>query len=196
MLLNNLNLEVAKFASKAETKPEIAGVFITSKHTTATDGFRLVEMSVRSDVKPEDYPKVQGKSAMRGMKPVIVPAKELSKVKIPKNKDLPILENVAVSHVDGQRVDLMTTNLETADVKSFKRIEGKYPDYDQIFPKGEAKAEIEVNGKLLAEMLDTLSKLNNLNSVRIKFYKDNDPLVLEAKNDNQSARAMLMCLRK
>jgi len=197
MLYNQNCVNICKFASKSETRPELAGVFFKTDRVVITDGFRLIEMTVPSDIKIEDYPKVQGKSAMRGFKPFIISAKELSKIKIPKNKTLFILNNIAVNYVDDQRVELMTTNLETADIKSFKRIDGQFPDYEKIFPTGEVKAEISCNGEMLAEMLEVMSKLDNNNkTVKIKFYGDNIPLVLEAKNNNQEARSLLMPLRK
>lgn len=196
MLLNQNNLNVCKIASKSETRPELAGVFITKDKTVATDSFRLIEMSTPSNIKAEDYPKVQGKTAMRGFKPFIISAKELSKIKIPKNKSLPIVENIAISHVDNTHVELMTTDLETADIKSFRKIDGTFPDYEKIFPKENPKAEVELNAEYLAEVCEVLSKINNLKSVKIKFYGDNMPLVLEAKNQDQASRAMIMPLRK
>ena len=195
-LLNKNNLEVCKIASKSDTRPELAGVYITDKLVCATDSFRLLEMTLPADVKAEDYPKIEGKTAMRGYKPFIISAKELGKVKIPVNKSLPILNHIAVSHVDDQRVELMTTNLDVADTKSFKRIGEQFPDYQKIFPTGNPVAEVEVNAEYLAEMLEVMGKLNSLKSVRIKFYGDNQPLALEAKSNNQEARGLLMPLRK
>ena len=195
MLYNQNCLNVAKIASKSEVRPELAGVFFTKDKVVATDSFKLLEMTTSKGYKVEDYPDAKH-PVMKGFKPFIIPAKELSKVKIPKNKSLPVLENVAVSYVDDKRVDLMTTDLETADIKSFRRIDAKYPDYEKVFPTGEAKAEINISAEYLIRVLEVMGKVNNLGTIKIKFYSDQMPLVLEAKNDNQSARAMVMPLRK
>ena len=190
-------MAVAKFASKSDTRPELAGVFITKDKVVATDGFRLVEVSVPKTANVAEYPKTNGKSAMQGVKPFIVPAKEFGKIKLPNNKNVPILNNLAISYADNQRVDFITTDLENVQVKTLKRIDAKYPDYEQIFPKGEVKAEVSVNGEYLAEVCETLAELSNLKDIKIKFYGDNMPLVIEAGNTEiQSARAMIMPLRK
>ena len=197
MLYNNNNLNITKIASKNENRPELTGVFFKSDKTVATDTFRLIEMSTPSNVKPEDYPKLpSGKTAMRGCKPFIVSAKELSKIKIPNNKTLPIVNHLAIGHVDDQRVELLTTDLETEQVKSLRRIDGNFPDYEKLFPVDKPIAEVELNADYLSELLNIMGKLNNLKSVKIKFHGPDKPLVLEASGPDQKARGMLMLLRK
>jgi DNA polymerase III sliding clamp (beta) subunit (PCNA family) len=196
MLLNKNNLSLTKFASKSETRPELAGVFVTDKVTVATDTFRLVEMTLPADVKVEDYPEVNGKKAMRGWKPFIVPAKELAKIKIPNSKSLPLLNHVAIGYVDANKVEFMTTDLENQETKTLRRIDGEFPEYSKLFPAGEAKVELSVNAEFMADILEVLGKMNSLNSVKIKLYGDNMPVVFEAEGNGQKSRAMLMPLRK
>ena len=196
-LLNKNNLEVCKFASKSDTRPALSGVFITDKLVVATDSFRLVEMTLPTDVKAEDYPKVEGKTAMRRFKPFIISARELSKIKIQVNKSLPILNHIAINHIDDTRVELMTTNSEMlADVKSFRLIDEQFPDYLRLFPIGDPKVEIEVNAELLAEVLEVMGKLDSTKKVKIKIYSNQQPIVVEAGNSNQTGRAMVMALRQ
>ena len=196
MLYNKLNLECAKFASKSEIKPELTGVFFMKDKTVATDSFQLMEITTDKSVKPEDFPKWNNKTAMRGCKPFIAPAKALKDIKIPTGKNvLPICECVAISNLDDKSVEFLTTNLEVGEVKMVKRIDGKFPEYEQIFPQEVAKGEVLVNGEWLAEMAKTLSKFNARNKeIKIKFYGENKPLVLEAGNDEQKGRALLQLI--
>jgi len=200
MLYNEHNLAVAKIASKSEVREELAGVYFTANKTVATDSVRLLEVTVPANVKPEDYPAVEGATAMRGVQPFIVSAKMLrERVKLPKNigSRLPILAHMAIKHLHDNRVEFLTTDLETANLVTVKRIMGKYPDYEKIFPTGEPVAEVEVNGEMLAEMLVILAKLGGANkAIKIKFYGNGAPVTLEAGNDNQKGRGMVMPLRK
>jgi len=197
MLYNKNNLAVAKIAAKdGNSRPELAGVFFTKDKTAATDSFKLIEVSVDKTLKPQDFPVVNRKRALQNCPPFIIPAEEVKKIKLPSHETLPIIENLAIGGVNVQQVELMTTNLESGESKLVKRIQGRFPDYEKIFPQGKPQAEIDVNGKFLQELLSVLSNFNELNSVRIKFYGDGTPLTLEASNPNQKARALLMPLRK
>jgi hypothetical protein len=194
MLYNSLNLEVAKIASKLDTKPEIAGVFFTKTKTVATDSFRLIEISVPK-VKAEDYPITPQGSAMRGCDPFIVEATGLGKIKLPKNKSLPIVNNFAVKHIDKDKVEFLTTDLESTQLIQLRRIEGQFPDYEQIFPKDAPVVEVAVNAAYLSGLLDILGKLGGTNGVKMKFYGSDKPIVLEASNGDQSGRGMIMQIK-
>jgi DNA polymerase III sliding clamp (beta) subunit (PCNA family) len=196
MLYNQNNLNVSKVASKSENRPEIAGVFFTKDKTVATDSFKLIEMSVPSDVKVEDFPVMDGKSAMRGVQPFIVPAREVGKIKIPVNKNLPILNNIAIKHVDDKRVEFLQSDLGMASIISMHKVDGQYPDYAGIFPAGEPVAEFQVNAGYLSELLDIMGKLDKNKIVKIKVYGGIKPIVFEAGNETQKARGMLMPIRE
>lgn len=199
MLYNDLNLSVARFASKNEYKPEVIGVFFTPDKTCATDTFRLLEVSVNKNMKPEEFPRLpDGTTAMRGMKPFIIPAdsvKEMVKMKRGKNPSLPILEYIAVSRVDDNQVNFFSTNLEVGDTRMIRRLEGTFPDYEAIMPKGEPKVKIFLNGKMLSELLDTLSKVSKDAKVEMKVYGETQPIYFEASNAEQKARGLLMPMK-
>ena len=141
---------------------------------------------------------MDGASAMQGFSPFLVNAKMLrDKVKIPKKTSLPILQNVAVKHIHDNRVEFFTTEGTNADIQNVKRTVGIFPDYNKIFPVGEPLAEVELNGLLLAELLEVMSKLDRMSKVKIKVYAPNKPVVLEAGDKEvQFARGMLMCMMK
>jgi len=196
MLYNKNNLAVAKIAAKDDnSRPEITGVFFTKDKTVATDSFRLIEVSVDETLKPQDFPVVNRKKALQNCPPFIIPAEEVKKIKLPNNKNLPIVENLAIGGVYQEEVELITTNLESVEGRLVKRIQGRFPDYEWVFPQGKPKAEISVNGKFLEELLSILSNLDDVHAVKIKFYDNEKPLVLEAGNEKQKARALLMPLK-
>jgi len=193
MLYNSLNLECARFASKSDNKPELASVFFRSDRTVATDGFRLLEVTTPTDVKPEEF----NKDAMRGCAPFLADAKAVAKIKISKHKTLPALDNVAIKHLDkdGATFLLIDDDLSQSTITA-RVVDGKFPDYESIFPSGNPVAEVTINGKLLAELLETMAKLNQLSSVKIKFYANDKPFALFAEGNGQAARGLLMPIRE
>lgn len=196
MVYNSLNLEVAKIADKSDARPEVAGVFFKSDRTVATDGFRLLEVTAPDRMTPDEFPKVDGKTAMRGVKPFIVPAKSLRDIKIPKSGSLPILSHVAIAHADENRVDFMTTDLDTAKITTARKVQGKFPEYEAIFPTGEPVAEVLINGQYLAGLLEIMAKIDKTGAVRVKFYAGDKPIVLESGNENQNGRGLVMPIRE
>lgn len=195
MLYNQNNLNCAAIASKSKTKPEISGVYFTKDKTVATDTFRLLEVGTPAGVKPEEFPVVDGAAAMRGVKPFLIPARSVKDIKLPKNKNLPICENMAIKHLDDKRAEFLTTDLETAKITTARRVEGQFPDYEQLFPKSKPAAEVTINGQLLAELLTVMAKLDKTSAVRLKLYGGNKPVVIEAGNESQKARGLIMGIK-
>ena len=196
MLFNRNNLAVAKFAAKYGVRQEIAGVLFTKEKTCATDSFRLLEVSVDKNAKPKDFPE-----AMRGFKPFIANAEWVrEKLKIPANKiSLPVFNNVAVKHIEDNKITFLlpTGNTEMMTMPVLvPRVSGKFPDYEAIFPTEEPVAEIVINGEFLSELLKTMSVFDYMHKVKIKFYSAEKPLVLEANNENQRSRGMIMLIKE
>jgi len=197
MLYNKNNLNVAKIADAGNAiKPALGSVFFSKKHTVATDSFKLLEVSVDEGLKVEDYPAVDKKTAMRGFKPFMANAMQLKDIKIPKNKNLPILESVAIKHIDDRSIEFLTTDLEVANTTKVMRVDDKFPDYEQLFPIGEPQAIIKINGKFLKSLLEVMTGVDE--QVEIKFYAKDKPLVLECGGREkylQKARGLLMPIR-
>lgn len=197
-LYNKLNLEVARFASKTVIKPEFASVLFMDGKTVATDSARLVEITTprRANENIEDYPTSVGHGEMitKIPEPFMLAAAQIKNLKIAKpSKTLPVLNTVALfRESDKSAIELVSTNIEDKNAVEIRPTEGTFPDYEQVFPKGAPAFEVLINGEYLAEILDTLSKLNNSKQVTIKFFEDKKPLLIEASNDDQSARALLM----
>ena len=194
MLFNKHNLNVAKIADAICSREEMTSVLFTKNLTCATNGYRLLEVSVDESLKVEDYPETPQGSAMRGCSPFLVPAKTVEGLKVAGAKGIPVTQCVAVKHVDGQKVEFLTTDLETARVVQARRIDAKFPDYERLFPQDKPVAEIMVNGELLSELVKIMAGLKK--EVRVKFYGGERPLVLECGTPSQKARGLLMPIRQ
>jgi DNA polymerase III sliding clamp (beta) subunit (PCNA family) len=192
MLYNQNNLNVARFAAKSGVRPELGSALFTKSKTVATDGIRLLEVSVPSGVEPSEWPKQDGLSAMRGCEPFLADAKMVAeRVRLPRKPSLPIFECAAIAHLDDSKVEFITSDLDSVSRSVIKRIDGKFPDYEQLFPAGAPVAEVMLNGKALVELLKTMSELDE--KVRIKFYGADKPVVLECEQvDRQRARGLMM----
>lgn len=168
-------------------------MLFTPKKTVATDSFRLLEVSVSTIGKAEEFPQPDGMSAMRGCNPFLISAKQVAELKPKGAKGLPITEFVAVKHLDDKRVEFLTTDLESSQVKQARRVDAQFPQYEQIFPQGEAVAEVVLNGEMLAELVKVMAGLHE--QVKVKFYGKDKPLVFECGTTEQKARGLLMPIK-
>lgn len=201
MMFNQHNLDIAKITPKEQSRPEINSVFFKPDKTVATDSFRLIEMAVPKTTE-EDINNYPAKS-MRGFKPFLIDAHTLKSVKIKPNKNLPVLQYATVKHVDNNKVEL---NIPAAgdgaagvtEVKAFRRVDGQFPDYEQIMPKGAPVIEVMVNGRYLKELLELLVKSNagKDEKVTVKLYGEKEPIVITNNNEDQKGTAVLMPIQR
>lgn len=195
MLYNKHNLSVVRFAAKDGAKEELTGVLFTKDKTVATDAVRLLEVSVDTAVKVEDYPKVQGNAAMHGCKPFLASVKQLNEIKI-RSGQMPILNCVAIKHLDEKSIEFMSTNLETADIKSVRRIDGKFPDYKKLFPISKPVAQFTIDGLKFAELLKVMSEIGKLGAVQVRYYGTDKPIELRADAETQRSRGLMSVIKE
>lgn len=200
MLYNKNNLAVAKVASKnKEDHIELTGVYFTPKLTAATDSFQLVEVTTPKDYSVDDFPTInEGNKAIKNIEPFIVDAKQVLKIKIAKNKALPILENVAITHNNKRTAVLTSTDLESVTNTTLIKIEGKYPKYKEIIPTKKPTVSIKINAQYLIDVLKIVSDTSksntddSTNSVMLHIRGDDDPIEIVSIGDNQIARGLVM----
>lgn len=123
MLINKLNLLVSKFASKTKSRYAIPGVHIGPKGTTATDGYRLVRISLPKG-RPENFPAVEGFEPAIEAEEMVLGLETLDKVgkAIPKSSNLPMLEHAQIGKVTNGKVKIAVTDLETSQVFGAKTL--------------------------------------------------------------------------
>jgi DNA polymerase III sliding clamp (beta) subunit (PCNA family) len=200
MLYSRHNFEVADFCAGSELRPELAGILVTPTETAATDSFTLVEVSVPSKDNSEgDFPAIPGHAVKARDDAFIFPkeaAKDVQK-SIPKNaKDAPgMLERAAVIETDKGLAGFVTTDLAQTRPTIAHVIEGRFPDYKQLFPTAAPKFVVTVNAKYLERLAKFFAGFDKDRKVTIKTYGVNEPILFEASNKVQTARALFMPLR-
>lgn len=197
MIYNKLNLSITDFC-KEESRQEISGVFFTPDKTVATDSYILIEVE-RPEINIDDFPMLEREEMKDDY---IIPVKAVKKINanIPTNKDLPIIENaVFVKSKSGNGhlptvAEFATTDLEQTNKVQTKIIEGKYPEYEGIFPTGKEDYSIKFNPKYLKKLCDFWIK-NGKDSMEMKFYNEK-PTVIKDEFDGQKVKAMIMSIKE
>lgn len=156
--------EVGFAAAFSETQPEISGVLFSFEDKTltlaATDRYRLAEG------------KIKLAEEVNGVKQVIVPARAVVEL----NR---ILEGgiVEVYLAEGQIC------MKTGDTELVSRlIEGQYPDYKQIVPKG-FTSEVSIDREQFIQGLKAASVLaSDNNNVELLLGPQNRQLVIKSQS--------------
>lgn len=190
MHLNAQSLDAAKFASTHEKKGILTGLMIAKDRVAATDSFHMIEVKhpqftdetpsgIRNDSETGVFP---AKSAIHARK------------NIPKGENLFALKK-AFTYVDEKKNMTITTTdfMEEKTVES-RLIDGVYPNYDQVFPKGEPIARIMVDAKFLQNMAAYFEAHGDSRSVLIQFYGETQPLVFKGHTavTIQDVRGLIM----
>lgn len=203
ILLNRNNLAVRFAASDETSRHALRAILATEHETVATDGHVLARVSV-PDIKAESFPQVNGfnpNGFTRGLIPVDS-CKDIERA-IPKSKNLPILNNAAITteHV-GERDVIMvaTTDLDTPKVFTVRQPEGSFPawDSDSLWPSDAAAIDICFNASLLASVAQAASKFSDrgTETIRLRFYSADRAMRFDLVNsDGQEMNGLLMPLR-
>ena len=118
---------------------------------------------------------------------------------IPKRKDLPILQNVAIglSEVKGSepfKAVCQTTDLENTDNVEARVIDGKFPNYRQVLPDFAGSGDyhrVGVDAKHLKDICAQLEKYND-GCHPITLYLKKDKLTAEIKDAECGGNPFLM----
>jgi DNA polymerase III sliding clamp (beta) subunit (PCNA family) len=197
MLLNRQSLAVAKFASKDIQRPVLSALCITPTHVVATDSYHLLEVE---HVKQDDKVKPDGirNDSGTGLIPAESALHASKNIPTPKDDTLFALKHAFSSlDGDGKRMTLTTTDIMQEKSVEALLIDGKFPDYKQVFPKGQPVARIMVNAQYLKDMADYFAKHGEGDKVLIEFHGEDQPLVFrgETVGDHQQARGLIMPMR-
>ena len=165
--------------------------------TTADGGFRaeatdgrvlgIVTGKLADASKYPDVPPLQcaPNGQLQGTIPADVWSRAFKAVPNPR-KVSPILGNLAVVFGNNQAT-LVSTDLENVNVLTPRLVEGRFPDTDKIVPKDKARLSVNVDAKLLIELLQTamaFSSPDQNNRVTIEFYDAKRPFVVRSSTDD------------
>lgn len=158
-MLNKNNLNIAKLASKEDSKYTLAGILVTPQHTVVTDGVVLFVVA-NSALEVADFPKVGDAEAIGSFKSFILPsdaALNIPKV-LPKKEPIPILNHAAVTAVQegeaGITATIITTNLETSNRFDVHCTGGTFPMWEAVLPDtAKARLTMTVDADRLISLL-------------------------------------------
>lgn len=201
MLYSRHNFEVADFCAASEIRPELTGILVSPTGTAATDSFVLVEVTAPSrDNSEEDFPATPGNTVKAREDGFIFPrkaAKEVLKT-IPKiAKGISgVQSRAAVLETDKGLAGFIATPHGEMRPTIAQEIEGKFPEYQQLFPTGKPKSVVSVNARYLEKLAKFFAGFAENRKVTIKTYGPNNAIFFEAENEVQTARALFMPLRQ
>lgn len=198
MLLTKAELNLAKLASKEESRYALQGIAVQPTETVVTNGHYLVTVK-HIGLSEENYPLTAGlehKKLQNGpvSETVLVSTEAaLGAVKaLAKKTNIPVLATAAL----GTDQSLYVNNLDS--VQSFKhKMEGKFPTWQTIVPTKKPKAEIVLDADYLALLAKFVSdnREGDLPLVRLTVYDDNTAIRFDSPKGNQPIMALLMPVR-
>lgn len=203
-LFNKGHAVVTKAASTDETRYIINSVLLEETkeglRTVATDGrmLAMVEDVMESKAKdPTEYPaNVIPATAPNGAVSAVVPTQAIKDAvkSIPKSKNLPILQNVAL--VMGKEVTtLATTDLENPKVITARNIDAQYPNYKQVIPKDDPKDfTISFDPARMIKAAQ-IAKDFGLYHMKMQFTSDLNPVKITGEINGQKLTVVLMPLK-
>lgn len=130
----------------------------------ATDGHRLALCDMQADV------------ATTETRQVIVPRKGIQELlRLMEDSEEQVEVNVSNNHIRIQKVDICFTS---------KLVDGRFPDYDRVVPKGGDK-QIVADRELLRQALSRTSILSNEKYRGIRLNLEKNMLKIQAHNPEQ-----------
>jgi hypothetical protein len=158
----------------------------------ATDGRRLIRViGTCDDPAPappnhNGYPSIAAtESAPNGELGAVINAKDWQKAfseaeKLTRKTHKPILRNVCA--IFGKDVStLAATDLERVSFHQPRNVDGRFPDFNFVFPKKAPTYSIDVDPYLLAEVLETVAKLGTSDDgkrVTLNFQQPDQPFTI------------------
>lgn len=192
MFLNAASLDAAAFASPTKDRVVLSSLNISPTHCVATDSYHLIEV---------EHPKPDGLMTPDGIRndssPGMIPAESAlhARKNIPKGDSLFALKHAFSSvDADGKRMTLTTSDLVQEKSVEAPLIEGSYPAYESIFPRGEPIGVIQLDARYLKDVAEYFAKHGEAKRVLIEFHGENSSLVFrgEVAGTGQAIRAVVM----
>lgn len=198
-LMKHGHTVVTKAASTDETRYILQGVYLEeTEHglrSVATDGrmLAMVEDQKGRAMGPEEFPaNTVPTDCVNSAKSALIPSSIIDDAakSLPKKSTLPVLQTIAV--VMGKtETALVTTDLETPIVRKARCIEGAFPNYESVIPKGKANFTVAFNTALLGKALKIAEKFG-LTSVHMEFTSPLAPMKIVGERDGQVLTLVVM----
>lgn len=204
MLYNKHNFQIASL-SPGDQRYYLDGIFVTPDYTEVTNGHYLVRVTRPEGLKVEDLPVIPDHKVKRFTKKerdekedhFILPAaaaKEIEKAIPGKNGTMPILSNAWITNkTKGDQVEFITTDLETARPFLARKVEGKWPKTEAIWPTEDPGLTIGFNPDYMIKICQQFKKMD-IRFVKLDLYGLTKSMQLSGKNldKGQEIKAVLM----
>lgn len=211
MMYNKNNLAIHRIASSDESRPILTGVRFESNATVATDGYKLMIVQTAPDSADQVVDGLDGIRVKEGHDNVIIDRQTVAKIEreLPKKPLFEWLKGTFFTATSDDKVaELMTTDGVNHTKHIAKPIEGDYPDYNAIMPKGKPAIKVGFNAKMMKAIIDTflaMSLPDSANTITLSLYANDEgiddqyslkPISMTAKtNEGQNVQAVLMPVR-
>jgi hypothetical protein len=196
---------VAKVASKDEQRYRINSIYCHPKYTVGCDGYALMIVTApKVDIKEMPTPS-EGKLTDK-FEPFLLDLNDAKKVEksIPQKVTFSTLKHAAIIKTknDDAFAKIFTTDLQSQNITVLKKVEGEYPQFGKVLPKGKPVKTIRVQTKLLRNLLSAIEEAQGpakMPYVDLQIYDDEEgPIRLSScnQNTNQKITAVLMTMKK
>jgi len=204
MIYNKNNFSIHNLEDKHSGNMVHNIIHVTKEFTEITNGHYAVRVYAPYgdyvDSKAEDLPNVgEGMGVKKDFESCVIAvnvAKEIEKA-IPKMNTLPVLENAWITeHTDKEHVEFCTTDLEiTRPIRA--RVEDiKYPDIDNVQPKGQPEFKIAFNAEYMLKICQQFKRMD-IKTVAIDFFGENGVMKIFGKTtDMQKIEVLLMPMKR
>jgi hypothetical protein len=194
MLIQRKALEIARAASKDQTRQSICGLRIEPDGTTiATDGHILAKFTPTANPDGKEYPVIDGVNADDGenkLQPFTLPNEAVAILlkALPKKttRHLPILRNVAldVEQTNGNGCAVAAiTDLENPQVFKLRKVTDDFPDYQKVFPQGKPKLVIGFMMAAFENLLSTL-RATGVDGFVMEIRNETGPALIKARTQD------------
>jgi DNA polymerase III sliding clamp (beta) subunit (PCNA family) len=194
---------LAKLAAVENARYALTGVRVEKLPDgyacVATDG-RVMAMVRGTSDSPDEFPAGSAAEADIGEgSEVVIPTKSWTEAfkGIPRRTFKDILRNVYVQLGDKNSL-LTTTDLEERRTIEARNVDGRYPPYKEVFPKGPAKAVITVDPRLMIKVLTAAMDFcdEEQRGVDLEIFSDSVPMIVRKKRDKQEFTGVIMPLTR
>lgn len=220
-MLNKISLLVKNICSKEESRFTLNGILVTPTETVATDGHRLAIITAPKAEKIEDAPAIPGCTPTAAFEKFILSVADCCRLEklIPtggKKRFLPAVlthafigrETIPIKRkpgADNERVDntgiatIGVSDLDTPQVLNCRMMDGNFPDFERVIPKGKPAMSIGLNAKYMVDAFDMALKLRGDTGQVVQFdvYSPQQAVVIRAANETtfQEMRHIVMPAR-
>jgi len=184
MKINKVVQSLAKnFTTNPQIRPNLAWVFFTKNKAVATNSFKLCEIEfLEEEITQEDL-NLKNFDYKKYNESVMINKDDFKNIKIPKNNNLPIVENLYIWNIKDWNVEIRGYDLEKyIDIKTTE-MKWKFPDYEWFF-KNEWTLEIWFWVDEMIELLQVYKKAW-VNWVKMQLWTPLQPLIFLNNDSSQ-----------